>query len=264
MTSEHATPEYTVRECSTIEDFRACIRMQRETWEFADADTTPLRAFFIARHNGGITLGAFDETGRLLGFSHTLPAFDLSNRPYYYSQMAAVDSRMQNTGIGFHLKLAQRDFAMSRGIPLIRWTFDPLQSRNAYLNIVKLGGVIRTYCVNHYGNVNTSTVDRGLDTDRLFLEWWVGSERVTEALAGRRRRETPVAAVPIRAELQKIASQDMSEERRRQLEVRGAFQRHLADGLYCADFERGLEGAPSRYLFFKDHRPALGSSHQFS
>lgn len=262
MTSDNRTPEYVIRACSTIEDFTACIRMQREIWQFADLDITPLRAFIIARHNGGITFGAFQKDGSLLGFSHTLPAFDVHNRPYYYSQMAAVDKRMRNSGIGFRLKLAQRDFALTRGIPLITWTFDPLESRNAHLNIVKLGGVIRTYCVNHYGNVNTSTLDGDLDTDRLVIEWWIRSEHVAQALAGQRRPAGPVAAVEIPAENYRITPREVTGQRLRQYQVRAAFQHHFADGLYCADFERGRNGAPSRYLFFQDDRREVDPSHR--
>jgi predicted GNAT superfamily acetyltransferase len=253
--------EYTVRSCSTIEDFKACIRMQREIWQFAELDTTPLRAFLIARHNGGITLGAFEKDGKLIGFSHAVPAFDAHNRPYYYSQMTGVDIQRQNSGVGLQLKLAQRDFALKRGIPLIVWTFDPFQSRNAYLNIVKLGGVIRKYYVNHYGRLNVSALDRGLDTDRLSLEWWIRSERVTLALAGQLGRDSPVATVSIPAETDKVEGRGTAEARRWQLEVRAAFLSRLAEGLYCTDFERGREDAPSRYLFIKDDRREVESSY---
>ncbi len=255
MTSENRIPEYTIRQCETLEEFTACINLQREVWQFADLDITPLRSFVITLHSGGMTFGAFDRDGKLLGFSHALAAFDAQNRPYYYSHMAAVDHRLQNSGIGVQLKLAQRDLALKRGLPLIKWTFDPLQSRNAYLNLVKLGGVVRTYCANYYGNASTSELHRGLDTDRLFVEWWVGSERVTEALAGQKREDAVVATVEIPAEIQEIKSREMAAARRWQLEVRAAFQRCLAEGLYCAGFERGRDDAPSRYLFFKDeHR----------
>ena len=246
--------EYIIRPCSTIEDFKACMQMQREIWQFADLDITPLRVFLYTRHNGGITLGAFEKDGKLIGFTNALPAFDAHNRPYYYSQMTGVDKQKQNSGVGLQLKLAQRDFALKRGIPLIVWTFDPLQSRNAYLNIVKLGGVVRKYYVNHYGRLNASTLDRGLDTDRLSLEWWIRSERVTRALAGQPARDSPVATVPIPHEINEVETRGMAEGRRWQLEVRAAFLSRLAEGLYCTDFERGRDGAPSRYLFFKDEQ----------
>jgi predicted GNAT superfamily acetyltransferase len=127
-----------------------------------------------------------------------------------------------------------------------------MQSRNAHFNLTKLGGVVRTYCVNYYGK-STSELDRGLDTDRLFVEWWIRSEHVTRALNGQRRDDSPVATIEIPAEISSGPSQDMTEERQRQMRVRDGFQRYLAEGLYCAGFERG-EGAVSRYLFFNDTR----------
>jgi predicted GNAT superfamily acetyltransferase len=226
--------------------------LQRRIWRFADRELMPPRAFVIARRNGGATLGAFEADGRLLGFSHLVPAIDGDNRPYYYSQMTAVDKGLQNAGIGLQLKLAQRDMALKRGITLITWTFDPLQSRNAHFNLAKLGGVVRTYYVNYYGK-STSELDRGLDTDRLFLEWWLQSEHVARALAGQRRDEAPAASIEIPAEIPGGTSPDKSEERQLQLSVRDGFQRQLAAGLYCAGFERG-QAAISRYLFFKDTR----------
>jgi predicted GNAT superfamily acetyltransferase len=255
MASEAKTVEYTIRECAALEDFAACLEMQREVWQFSDLDITPLRSFVITRRGGGFTFGAFAPDGRLLGFAHALPAFDAQRRPYYYSQMLAVDPRLRDAGIGLKLKLAQRAYAQERGLPLITWTFDPLQSRNAHLNLVKLGGVVRTYFVNYYGQTSSSELHRGLDTDRLFVEWWVGSTHVAEALAGRRRADAPVAVVEVPPDIQEIKARDLAEARRWQLEIRAAFERHLAAGLYCAGFERGRDGGNSRYLFFKDdHR----------
>src|SRR5215813_11388687 len=195
MKSDVIIPEYTIRQCETLEEFEACLQMQRGVWEYSDLDVTPLRLYVIARYSGGFTLGAFDQSNRLLGMAHALPAFDEKLRPYYYSQMLAVEPRLQNAGIGVKLKLAQRDHAVKTGVPLMTWTFDPLQSRNAYLNIVKLGGVVRTYYPNYYGNKSTSAFHRGLDTDRLFVEWWTRSDRVADALAGK-RRPTALEAAP--------------------------------------------------------------------
>jgi predicted GNAT superfamily acetyltransferase len=255
MTSD-LTPEYTVRDCVSFEDFAACIAMQRDVWQFSDLDITPLRSFVITRQSGGLTLGAFDDAaGRLLGFAHMLPAFDRALRPYFYSHMLAVDARLRGAGLGVALKFAQRARALERGVPLIVWTFDPLQSRNAHLNIVKLGGVVRSYYVNYYGNASTSALHRGLDTDRVFVEWWLGSERVrTAAEQGRASVLTaPAATVAVPPDIEEVKARDLEEARRWQAQIRAAFQEHLAAGLYCAGFERGRQGEPSRYLFFKDN-----------
>lgn len=253
MKSGAVIPEYSIRQCETHEEFEACLKMQREIWQFSDLDVTPLRFFIMTRSCGGFTLGAFDASNKLLGFTHALASFDEKLRPYYYSQLLAVEPGLQNAGIGVRLKLAQRDHAFKTGVPLMIWTFDPLQSRNAYLNIVKLGGVVRRYCVNYYGNKSTSAFHRGLDTDRLFVEWWARSSHVVGALAGAGRTDKPEAVVEVPRDIEAIKRHDIEEARNWQLRVREGFQKCLNEGLYCAGFEANQE-VNSRYLFFRDHQ----------
>ncbi|MGH9853742.1 MAG: hypothetical protein ACREBD_28205, partial [Blastocatellia bacterium] len=248
-----AVPEYIIRICVTLEEFEACLQMQRDVWQFSDLDVTPLRSFVITRRGGGFTVGAFNSSNKLLGFAHALAAFDEKLRPFYYSQMLAVEPRFQNTGIGVKLKLAQRDHAHKTGVPLIIWTFDPLQSRNAYLNLAKLGGVVRQYYANYYGNKSSSVFHRGLDSDRLFVEWWVRSERVADALAGKRRADEPEAVVELPRDIEAMKRRDMEEARGWQLRVREEFLKWLNEGLYCAGFEADPASDVSRYLFFKDY-----------
>ncbi len=246
------TSEYTIRECTTIEDFAGCINLQRVVWQFEDLDVTPVRGFVVARNSGGFTYGAFDAHDQMVGFAHALPAFTPEQKPYYYSQMMAVLSHLRNTGIGARLKLAQRDHALRTGIPLITWTFDPLQSRNAYLNIIKLGGVVRTYKINFYGHASSSTLHRGLDTDRLFVEWWVNSQHVADAVAGKRRTDAPVASVEVPRDIEAIKHRNMQEAQNWQAQIRAGFQKYLSEGLYCAGFETDADGGHSRYLFYQD------------
>ena len=182
---------------------------------------------------------------------YALAAFDENLKPYYYSHMLAVEPDLQSAGIGAKLKQAQRDHALRTGVPLIKWTFDPLQSRNAYLNIIKLGGVIRSYKINYYGNASTSALHRGLDTDRLFVEWWVKSQRVAEAQKGLLPKRKPEAAIEVPRDIEIVKKQDLAEAQRWQAQVRSQFQKLLGEGLYCADFEADPNGN-SRYLFFKD------------
>jgi predicted GNAT superfamily acetyltransferase len=256
MTSEYIAEEktldYIVRECTTLEDYAACIELQRSIWQYDNLDVTPIRSFVIARRSGGFTLGAFDRSDRLIGFVHALAAFDEKLNPYYYSNMLAIEQGVQNAGIGVKLKLAQREYAMKRGVSLMAWTFDPLQSRNAYLNIHKLGGVVRKYLMNYYGNYSTSPLHRGLDTDRLFVEWWVSSEHVAGALSGGRRSERPEAVIEVPRHIEEVKKRDLEEARRWQLKIRSEFQNHLAEGLYCAGFAPDSAGGNSRYLFYED------------
>lgn len=251
------TEELTVRECTSLEDFDACVRMQRDVWQFAEVDILPLRSFVVTRRSGGATIGAFDGNGQMQGFAYMVAAFDEHHRPYFYSQMAAVNHGRQNAGIGRLLKLGQRDYALQRGIALIVWTFDPLQSRNAYFNLVKLGAVVRTYYPNYYGQTSSSVLHRGLDSDRLFAEWWVGSTHVAEALAGSLRRGEPQATVDVPVDIDAIKASDIHEARRWQTQIRDAFLRHLAGGLYCAGFERTPDGASGRYLFYPDEQQEI-------
>lgn len=245
--------QLTVRECVSLEDFAACVELQRDVWRFEEIDVTPLRSFVVTRRSGGATIGAFDEDGRMLGFAHMLSAFDDRLRPYYYSQMAAVRDGRQNSGIGRALKLAQRDLALRRGVPLIVWTFDPLQSRNAYFNLVKLGAVVRTYYPNYYGHTSTSVLHRGLDSDRLFAEWRVGSGRVAEALnGGSNVAAEPQASILVPPDIEVVKARDMAEAKRWQSEMRAAFLDHFAAGLCCANFARGQAGEANRYLLYAD------------
>ncbi len=251
-TGERPATTFSIRKCESLADFKACIDLQRTVWQFTDLDIIPLRSFVITMHSGGMTYGAFDPAGRLIGFSHALAAFDDGLAPYYYSHMLAVEPGWRDAGIGWELKLAQRRRALQTGVPLIRWTYDPLQSRNAHLNLTKLGGVVREYKVNYYGNESTSALHRGLDTDRLFVEWWVGSARVEKALEGVQESMTgAVTRLEIPREIEELKSQDMAAARSVQRAVRDGFLENLARGLYCAGFEAS-SGGPSRYLFFED------------
>ena len=251
-----SSPSYQIRDCVTLEDFADCLNMQRDVWQFSDLDITPLRSFVITRNSGGFTLGAFAENdGRLLGFAHALAAFDEQRQPFFYSHMLAVAPHLQNSGIGLQLKFAQRQRAVERCVPLMVWTFDPLQSRNSYLNIVKLGAVVRKYKVNYYGNQSTSALHRGLDTDRLLAEWWVDSPRVRAIAESSGKVETQAtasASVAVPFEIEQIKARSLDEARAWQLKIRAEFEQHLAAGLYCADFVRGTADTPSQYLFFKD------------
>ncbi len=191
----------------------------------------------------------------LLGFAHALAAFDETRTPFYYSQMLAVTPELHNSGIGMKLKFAQRQRALTRGVALMVWTFDPLQSRNAYLNIVKLGGVVRQYKVDYYGNYSTSILHRGLDTDRLLIEWWVNSPQVSAIADNTGKPENPLvstATIEVPFDIEQMKKHSLEEARKWQHKIRAAFAQHLGAGLYCAGFARGTADTPSQYLFYPD------------
>jgi predicted GNAT superfamily acetyltransferase len=148
-----------------------------------DLEVVPLHLLLTVQRNGGLLLGAFDA-GALVGFLFGFPAYDRDGKPKHYSHMMGVDPGYQGVGIGYQLKLAQREFALDRGLDLVTWTYDPLESRNAYLNIHKLGAVCRTYIRDYYGPL-ADGLSSGLPSDRFRVEWWIAGDRLGKHLAGR-------------------------------------------------------------------------------
>jgi predicted GNAT superfamily acetyltransferase len=158
----------------------------------------PRKAFLVWQKVGGQVIGAFDTEipalrqtaarNRWLGFVLSLPGMKSRRgepRPYLHSHMMAVKEGYRNRGLGVQLKLAQREEALDRGIRHIEWTFDPLEIKNAFLNIHKLGAIARSYFVDFYG-VSSSRLQGGLPTDRLVAEWRLDSPHVSNAgLEGR-------------------------------------------------------------------------------
>src|SRR5271165_540228 len=194
-----------IRECRGFEEFQACVDLQTEVWGYDDGDVIPRRAFLVAQKIGGQVIGAFEteirdqgteirdqgsgvrevgDAASMVGFAFSGPgvktgALSRSGRPesYLHSHMLAVREGYRNQRIGARLKLAQREDALARGFERIEWTFDPVEIKNAFLNIHKLGAVVRRYEENFYG-VSSSRLQGGLQTDRLVAEWWLASPRV--------------------------------------------------------------------------------------
>jgi predicted GNAT superfamily acetyltransferase len=176
---ESAQLAVTIRPLRGQWDMDAAVALQKAVWEYADLEVDCRAILTVASHFSGQVLGAFDGQ-RLIGVAlafATLPFGRL------HSHRVGVLPGYQNLGIGRKLKLAQREDALARNIPIIQWTFDPLQSRNAHLNLVRLGGIARTYIPNLYG-VTSSPLHGGLPTDRLLIEWELESERVRKILGG--------------------------------------------------------------------------------
>ena len=164
-----------------LEEFDACVALQSAIWNYAPSETLPRRMFLVAERIGGQVLGAFDGE-RMVGYALAFPAYR-AGHAYLHSQMVGVLAEYRNAGIGRLLKLAQRDDAIERGFDLMEWTFDPLEIKNAHLNIVKLGAIARRYKHDFYGP-SSSPLQGGLPTDRLYAEWWLRSERVLRVMAG--------------------------------------------------------------------------------
>jgi predicted GNAT superfamily acetyltransferase len=175
------TGSIVIRKCRTLDEFQLCVALQREIWQESDLEIEPVTAFVVAANTGGQVLGAF-EGQRMAGYTLAVAAIG-DGVPYLHSHMAGVHADYRDRGIGRMLKLAQREEALSRDIRLICWTFDPLEFRNAYFNLNRLGAICRKYLPNFYG-VTTSPLHRGMATDRLLAEWHLDCPRVMAAAAG--------------------------------------------------------------------------------
>lgn len=170
-----------------IQDFpgyRACELLQKEVWGFADISVIPDHALHMIVQAGGLLLGAFDGDRRLLGFSLSVLGLWEKRRLRHYSLMTAVKPGLQDRGIGYRLKLAQREHVLRQGVDLITWTFDPLESRNAHFNLNKLGGIVRRYMPSYFGEDMRDERNRGLPGDRFLCEWHLRSPRVEGRLGG--------------------------------------------------------------------------------
>src|SRR6266481_6485693 len=179
-----------IREVSSIEEYDACIKLQREVFGLPDLEISPRRHLIVSHRAGGWTLGAFVDH-KLIGFVHHLAAVK-ADYIFGYSHMMAVASEYQNKGVGAQLKWAQRVRALAEGRDFIKWTFEPMRARNAHFNLNRLGVVVREYAVNFYGtDYVTNPAEKaagisGMDSDRLFANWELRSPCVEALGAGRK------------------------------------------------------------------------------
>src|ERR1044071_1085922 len=142
--------EIQIRECTTIEEFDSCVALQSEAFGLPDLEISPRRHLIVSRQAGGWTLAAFAGS-RMVGFVHHLAAVWPNNEIFGYSHMMAVAKDYQNKGIGARLKWAQRERALAEGRTFIKWTWDPMQARNAHFNLNRLGVTVDSYVDNFYG-----------------------------------------------------------------------------------------------------------------
>ncbi len=246
-----------MRACSGFDELEACVRLQTETWGYGADEVFPRKAFFLAQEIGGQVIGAFDEemagarpgggAESLVGFVLSWPAVKAGGdgpRPYLHSHMLAVREEYRNRGLGAQLKREQRLEALGRGIRHMEWTFDPLEIKNAFLNIHKLGAVVLRYEVNFYG-VSSSRLQGGLPTDRLVAEWELDSPRVEAILDGRPAGALKIEqriAVPAAIYAWKASEADRERALSVQLENRSRFQQAFSEGLAVVGFTLDAEG----------------------
>lgn len=233
-----------VRNCCHLEEMRACVALQKEVWNYSDAELVPLRMFVVAEKIGGQVIAAFDgESEKMAGFALAIPGAR-AGRSYLHSQMLAVRKQYQNIGLGRRIKLFQREDGLTRGFDLIEWTFDPLEIKNAYLNIEKLGAIARHYSVNQYGS-SSSPLQGGLPTDRLVAEWWIRSKRVNDLLQTGSKPEFEILkTVSVPAQIYDWKASPATRDRAKSAQEtnRQELQQAFAAGLSVLGYERSEHG----------------------
>ena len=245
-----------IRQVRSIEEYDACVRLQREVFGLPDLEISPRRHLIVSEQAGGWTLGAFAD-GKLVGFVHHLAAVH-ENEIFGYSHMMAVAAEFQNQGVGTRLKWAQRERALREGRTFIKWTFEPVRARNAHFNLNRLGVVVKTYAVNFYGtDYATNPTERasgplGLDSDRLFASWELRSPRV-DALAdgGEYSVGQPEVTIEIPTNFSALLKSNPEAAKQESLRIREEFLRAFSAGLVCRAFERD-EQRP-RYLLYREN-----------
>ncbi|HYE85866.1 MAG TPA: hypothetical protein VEA16_05900 [Vicinamibacterales bacterium] len=276
------TADLQIRDLRSIDEFRQVVDLERDIWGYTDSsDMVGVPVFIFTVHRGAVLVGGHDPSGRMVGFAYAVVGMK-AGRPMLWSHMTGVLPDFRG-GLGYRLKLAQRERALAQGYDLIEWTFDPMQAMNAHFNFAKLGGIVTEYATNFYG-ASTSALHRGTPTDRVVLSWNIAAPHVVRRLEqppelraraheitdapivngttmdGQWRRNTTInrdaddrrvwIEIPTGfTEMQRQAPELALAWR---LELREMFQSYLARGYRAVDFVLQREAGFGRYLFAKD------------
>lgn len=266
-----------IRPLKSIDELKAVEELQLEVWQCSEREVLPSLALIPLLDIGGVVLGAFEQR-EMIGFVVGFPGVE-DGVPIIHSDMLAVKAAYRSTGLGFRLKLAQRDAAIAKGVSRITWTFDPLQSANAHLNFAKLGVTASHYKIDYYGETSSALHRTG--TDRLWVDWDLQSERVNRQVTKREpQNSSNFATVPalllnrggepvlgtqnfadaslrieIPDDINAIIAADESRARRWREATRRAFTSALAANFLVADFFRDLSenGEAGSYLLTRSN-----------
>ena len=251
-----ARPQVEVRLVRSQAEFAACEALSRDIWGAAERNVVPRELLLTMQLNGGLVHGAFHTDGRLVGFCFGFAGLR-DGKLRLCSHQLGVIPELRGAGVGIALKQAQRSDARRLGYPLVSWTFDPLEARNAYINLHRLGCIARLYDRNHYGDMEDE-LNRGLPSDRFEAEWWLDQPtpsppagqpplllRVTGDSEPSREAvdlaAAPAVLVAVPQDFQAIKKKSLELALRWRLESRAALEAALRAGMIAVDFRR--EGA---------------------
>ncbi|MBC7926081.1 MAG: GNAT family N-acetyltransferase [Bryobacteraceae bacterium] len=219
-----------IRPLSSQTELTEAVRLQKEIWGYHDIDLLPVRLFVVATKIGGQVFGTFDGH-RMVAFLLAVPGVKPGGRSYLHSHMMGVLPQYRDRGIGRMLKQKQREEAQSQGIDLLEWTFDPLELKNAFFNIERLGAVVRRYVLNQYGTTS-SHLHGGLPTDRCVAEWHITRPRPEVAIT---------AEIEIPNAIGDLHRSDPARAREIQKRASESFVELFYSGLTVVRFERRAE-----------------------
>ena len=247
-----------IRALHTPEEYAACVALQRETWGAGFAEAVPSAILKINQQIGGVTAGAFDEHGALVGTVFGLTGWR-HGEPVHWSHMLAVNPAFRDRGIGRRLKEFQREVLKAQNIKTMLWTFDPLVARNARLNLRTLGVRVVEYVGDMYGSNEASAIDSIIGTDRFIVEWELQTELARSSSPSRALDDAAMAAaagtqpdlvprpdvlpaaravhVPIPHDIQQLKQHTPDIAKRWRLSTRAAFRHYLAAGYTVCGFE---------------------------
>jgi predicted GNAT superfamily acetyltransferase len=224
-----------IRQLYLLEEYTDVMRLQQIIWEFEDIELLPLRFLVVVSKVGGHVFGAYDGN-EMIGFCFAIPGIKPAGRPYLHSHMLGVLPAYHNAGVGRQLKLRQREEGLARGIDLIEWTFDPLELKNAFFNIERLGAIVRRYSENQYGTTS-SPLHGGLPTDRCVAEWWIDTPRVHSILENKPIKRRVEERISFPFDIARIRREEKDRAREIQKTNAARFQRAFDRGLAVTGFE---------------------------
>jgi predicted GNAT superfamily acetyltransferase len=267
-----------IRDLENSAELECALRLEKDVWGLSDADVTPPTLATAIQAAGGMWVGAF-EGERLAGFAMAFPSIE-HGKAGFHSHLLAVDPSFREHGLGFRLKLAQRERALARKITEMTWTFDPLRSTNAHLNFYKLGVISNSYRTDFYGPQTSSHLHTN-GTDRLWVTWQMAEPRVQKRVDGKtsaaelldtlRHIEPLVAfngdgkphlgdvhaalarqriAIEIPSDIDRLEREEKDLAREWRLATRRAFTEAIKSGFTVTDFCRVIRGqqGPGAYL----------------